>query len=169
MAAELKEVRIDKFLWSVRIFKTRSEAAEACRTGKVQVDGQSAKSSKGIKPGDVIAVRKGPVRYQYLVVSLVERRQGAQLVPNFITNITPQSELDKLNAPNEVIFLKRDRGAGRPTKRERREIEDLMISFGGDDSAGGFDEENDLDDLEDFDNYDDFDNLDDFDDYSDSK
>lgn len=110
------EVRIDKYLWAIRLFKTRSDAAEACRTGKVAVGGQNAKSSKAIKAGDIITVRKGAVKFQYLVVSPIEKRQGAQLVPNYATNITPQSELDKLTAPNEVIFLKRDRGAGRPTK-----------------------------------------------------
>ena len=121
------EVRIDKYLWAIRVFKTRSDAAEACRTGKVAVGGQNAKSSKAIKAGDIITVRKGAVKFQYLVVSPIEKRQGAQLVPNYATNITPQSELDKLTAPNEVIFLKRDRGAGRPTKRERREIDNLLL------------------------------------------
>lgn len=121
------EVRIDKYLWAIRVFKTRSDAAEACRTGKVAVGGQNAKSSKAIKAGDIITVRKGAVKFQYLVISPIEKRQGAQLVPNYATNITPQSELDKLTAPNEVIFLKRDRGAGRPTKRERREIDNLLL------------------------------------------
>ena len=124
--ADMTEVRIDKYLWAIRVFKTRSDAAEACKTGKVSVGGQSAKSSKTIKAGDIISVRKGPVKFQYLVVSPVDKRQGAQLVPNFATNITPQSELDKLTAPKEVIFLQRDRGAGRPTKRERREIDNLL-------------------------------------------
>lgn len=123
------EVRIDKYLWAIRVFKTRSDAAEACRTGKVFVGGQGAKSSKTIKAGDIISVRKGPVKFQYQVVCPIDKRQGAQLVANFATNITPQSELDKLVAPNEVIFLKRDRGAGRPTKRERREIDNLLIDF----------------------------------------
>ena len=123
------EVRIDKFLWSIRVFKTRSDAAEACRTGKVQVGGFEAKSSKAIKAGDIISVRKGAIRYQYLVVCPIDKRQGAQMVPQFATNITPQSELDKLVAPNETFFLKRDRGAGRPTKKERREIEELLDGF----------------------------------------
>ena len=121
------EVRIDKYLWAIRVFKTRSDAAEACRTGKVAVGGQNAKSSKAIKAGDIITVRKGAVKFQYLVISPIEKRQGAQLVPNYATNITPQSELDKLTAPNEVIFHNRDRGAGRPTKRERREIDNLLL------------------------------------------
>ena len=123
------EVRIDKCLWTIRVFKTRSDAAEACRTGKVQVGGFEAKSSKAIKAGDIISVRKGAIRYQYLVVCPIDKRQGAQMVPQFATNITPQSELDKLVAPNETFFLKRDRGAGRPTKKERREIENLLDGF----------------------------------------
>ncbi|MEF9931865.1 MAG: S4 domain-containing protein [Bacteroidales bacterium] len=120
------EVRIDKYLWSVRVFKTRSEAADACKSGKVAVNGQEAKSSRGIKKGDKITVRKGAIRYEYLVISLIDRRQGAQLVPQYALNVTPQSELDKLTAPNETVFLKRDRGAGRPTKKDRRDIDRLL-------------------------------------------
>lgn len=123
------EVRIDKYLWSIRVFKTRSDAAEACRSGRVLVNGATAKSSKDIKRGDTIEVRKGPVRYSYQVLELVDKRQGAQLVPNYAVDITPQYELDKLVAPNETIFLKRDRGTGRPTKKERREIDRLLEEF----------------------------------------
>lgn len=119
-------VRIDKYLWSIRVFKTRSEAADACKSGKVAVNNQEAKSSRDIKQGDKITVRKGAVRYEYLVVCPIDKRQGAALVPQYATNITPQSELDKLCAPTETVFLKRDRGAGRPTKKERRDIDRLM-------------------------------------------
>ncbi len=117
------EVRIDKYLWAIRVYKTRSEAAEACKSNRVYVNGTEAKSSRNIKEGDIIMVRKGAVKYQYQVVCPIDKRQGAALVPQYAANITPQEELDKLNAPNEVIFLKRDRGAGRPTKKERRDIE----------------------------------------------
>ncbi|MEG0517869.1 MAG: S4 domain-containing protein [Bacteroidales bacterium] len=119
-------VRIDKYLWSIRVFKTRSEAADACKSGKVAVNSQEAKSSRDIKQGDKITVRKGAVRYEYLVVCPIDKRQGAALVPQYATNVTPQSELDKLCAPTETVFLKRDRGAGRPTKKERREIVRLL-------------------------------------------
>lgn len=136
-----QEVRIDKYLWSIRVFKTRSDAAEACRTGKVTVGGTAAKSSKSVKSGDIITVRKGPIRYEYLVLQPIDKRQGAQKVPEFATNITPQSELDKLVAPNEVLFLKRDRGAGRPTKKERREIEDLLDGFDSSFEYGDWDDE----------------------------
>lgn len=118
--------RIDKFLWSIRVFKTRAEAADACRTGKVSVNGGVAKSSRDIKSGDEIEVRKGAVHYKYLVVEPVDKRQGAKAVAQYATDVTPQSELDKLTPPNEIIFLKRDRGSGRPTKKERREIDRLM-------------------------------------------
>ena len=119
-------VRIDKYLWAIRAFKTRSEAAEACRSGKVYVNGSQVKSSKEIKKSDEIEVRKGAVHYKYLVVEPIDKRQGAKLVDQFATNVTPQSELDKLVAPVETIFLKRERGSGRPTKKERRDIDRLM-------------------------------------------
>ena len=122
----MDSVRVDKYLWAIRVYKTRSEAAEACRTGKVSVNGSVAKSSKEIKKGDTIDIRKGAIHYQYIVESPVDKRQGASLVANFARNTTPQSELDKLKAPNETFFLKRERGAGRPTKKERREIDRLM-------------------------------------------
>ena len=120
------EVRIDKYLWAIRVYKTRSEAAEACKTNRVYVNDSEAKSSRAVKEGDIIMVRKGAVRYQYQVLCPIDKRQGAALVPQYAINITPQEELDKLNAPNEVIFLKRDRGTGRPTKKERRDIEKLL-------------------------------------------
>ena len=120
------EVRIDKFLWAIRVYKTRSEAAEACKTNKVHFNGTEAKSSRNVKEGDIIVVRKGAIKYQYQVLCPIDKRQGAALVPQYAANITPQEELDKLNAPNEMIFLKRERGAGRPTKKERRDIEKLL-------------------------------------------
>lgn len=118
--------RIDKYLWSIRVFKTRSEAADACKSGKVQVGGVEAKASRTIKAGDVITVRKGSVYFQYRVIVPIGNRVGAKLVPEYAENITPQSELDKLNAPFESIFVRRDRGTGRPTKKERRDLDRLM-------------------------------------------
>lgn len=125
----MDSVRIDKYLWAIRVFKTRSEAAEACRSGKVYVNGAQAKSARDIKHGDSIEVRKGAVHYKYLVVEPIDKRQGAKLVEQYATNVTPQSELDKLVAPVETIFLKRERGSGRPTKKERRDIDRLMDEF----------------------------------------
>ena len=121
-----QEVRIDKYLWSIRVYKTRTEAADACRSGKVQVNGIEVKASRDIKTGDVITVRKGSVHFQYRVLVPVGNRQGAKLVPEFAENITPQEELDKLNAPFETVYVRRDRGTGRPTKKERRDLDRLM-------------------------------------------
>lgn len=115
--------RLDKYLWSIRIFKTRSDATEACKGNKVRVGGVPAKPSKMIKIGDVLEVRKGVVQYTYRVKALTEHRLGAKLVPDFAENLTPQAELDKLKAPVETFFLRRDRGAGRPTKKDRREMD----------------------------------------------
>lgn len=127
----MTEVRIDKYLWSIRAFKTRSEATDACKGGKVRVNGNDIKPSRDVKVGDVIVVRKGAVTYTYKVLALIDKRQGAALVPNYAENLTPQEELDKLRAPVETFFLKRDRGAGRPTKKDRRQMEALWddLSF----------------------------------------
>ena len=121
----MEEVRLDKYLWSIRAYKTRSEATTACNGGKVRLNGADVKPSKAVKVGDVIVVRKGPVTYTYRVLALVDKRQGPKLVSNFVENQTPQEELDKLHAPVETFFLKRDRGAGRPTKKDRRQMESL--------------------------------------------
>ena len=116
--------RIDKYLWAIRAFKTRSDATDACKGGKVKVGGVNAKPSKEVKPGDVIQVKKGTVTYTYKVLQPLEHRVGAKLVPECALNLTPEAELEKLRAPVETFFITRDRGAGRPTKKDRREIEE---------------------------------------------
>ena len=121
----MEEVRIDKYLWSIRVYKTRTDATDACKGGKVRVNGADTKPSKVVKVGDVIVARKGAVTYTYKVLELIDKRQGAKLVPRYAENLTPQEELDKLRAPVETFFLKRDRGAGRPTKKDRRQMDDL--------------------------------------------
>lgn len=123
------EVRLDKYLWAVRVFKTRSDAADAIRNNRVLVNGAYAKPSREVKQGDIIAVKRMPVTYQYKVLELVSSRQGAKNVPQYCLNITPQEELDKLTAPRETVFVFRERGTGRPTKKERREIDALMDGF----------------------------------------
>lgn len=125
----MSDVRIDKFLWCIRAYKTRSEATDACNGGKIRLNGLDVKPSKPVRPGDVIAVRKGAVTYTYKVIQAVDKRQGPKLVPEYAENLTPQSELDKLRAPVETFFLKRDRGAGRPTKKDRRQMEELWDSL----------------------------------------
>lgn len=129
----MDEIRLDKYLWAVRIFKTRSDAADAIRNNKVLVNDAYCKPSREVKIGDRIAVKRMPVVYQYQVLDLVSSRQPAKNVPLYCLNVTPQTELDKLAAPRETVFVFRDRGTGRPTKKERRELDSLMddISFGG--------------------------------------
>lgn len=130
-------VRIDKYLWAIRAFKTRSDATDACKGGKVKIGGDNAKPSKEIRVGDEILVRKGAVSYKYRVLRLAENRMGAQLVPEFAENLTPPEELAKLHAPVESFFVKRDRGAGRPTKKDRRNMEGMWDSV---DFSVNFDE-----------------------------
>ncbi|MBO4756424.1 MAG: RNA-binding S4 domain-containing protein, partial [Bacteroidales bacterium] len=119
------ELRIDKYLWAIRVFKTRSEATEACKGGKVKVAGIPAKPSRAIQAGEVIQVRKGIVTYTYKVLRPLEKRVGAKLVPDYAENLTPEEEMEKLKAPVESFFVTRDRGAGRPTKKDRRAMEQL--------------------------------------------
>ncbi len=139
-----EEVRIDKYLWAIRAFKTRSEAADACKGNRVKVNDADAKPSRTVKIGDRIEVRKAAVHYSWRVIGLIENRVGAQLVPQYAENLTPQSELDKLKAPVETFFVKRDRGAGRPTKKDRRTIEEMWdgIDFNADlpDGPPGYDD-----------------------------
>ena len=128
-------VRIDKWLWAVRIFKTRSDAAEAIRNNRVMVNDGYCKPSREVKIGDEISVKRMPVVYRYKVVGLVSSRQPAKNVPDYCVNITPEDELAKLSAPRETVFVFRDRGTGRPTKKERREIDALMEGMYYDDGA----------------------------------
>ena len=129
----MADVRIDKYLWAIRAFKTRTDAADACKGGKVKIGNVNAKSSKLVQSGDILNVRKGAITFVYRVIQPTEHRVGAKLVPNFAENLTPQAELEKLRAPVETFFLSRDRGAGRPTKKDRREIEQIWDAIDFDD------------------------------------
>ena len=131
----MDSVRIDKFLWAIRVYKTRTDATDACKGSKVTVGGTDVKPAREVKAGDVINVRKGLVLYTYKVLAPLEKRVGAKDVPTYAENLTPQSELDKLHAPVETFFIRRDRGTGRPTKKERREMDSLYGSFFVDDSG----------------------------------
>ena len=122
----MSEIRLDKYLWAVRIFKTRSDAADAIRHNRVLVNDAYAKPSREVKVGDRITVKRERVTYSYKVLDLVSSRQPAKSVPNYCLNCTPQEELDKLNVPHETIFVFRERGMGRPTKKDRRDIDSLM-------------------------------------------
>jgi ribosome-associated heat shock protein Hsp15 len=120
-----KSVRIDKYLWAVRLYKTRTLATEACRKGKVNVDDMPAKPSRMVSTGDVIEVRKMPVTYSYRVIEPIEKRVGAKIVDTYVEDITPEEELHKLEMQDD-FFVKRDRGTGRPTKKDRRLLDDLQ-------------------------------------------
>ncbi len=116
--------RIDKYLWAIRVFKTRGLAAEACKKGKILVDGISVKPSRLVKEGDKIDVKKMPVIYSFMVKDFPKSRTSAKLVPDFAQDITSPEELKKLEQ-TDSFFIKRDKGTGRPTKRDRRTIEKL--------------------------------------------
>lgn len=121
----MDSIRIDKYLWAIRVYKTRSDATDACAGNKVRINGTVAKPSKAVKVGDTIEVHKGPASLSYKVLQLSENRMGAQLVPDYAEDLTPESEKAKFHAPHETIVLKRDRGSGRPTKKDRRELDAL--------------------------------------------
>jgi ribosome-associated heat shock protein Hsp15 len=119
-------VRIDKWLWAVRVFKTRSMASDACRSGKVQINDQEVKPSRDVKIADIVKVRINPQFTRTLIVlKSLSNRVGAKLVPEFANDITPPEEFEKLKLINEMNAEKRDRGIGRPTKKERRMIDKL--------------------------------------------
>ena len=120
------EARIDKWLWSVRIFKTRTIAAEACKKGRIQINGVQCKPSKTVKEGDTVSVRKAPVTYTFKVLQAIENRVGAKLVPQMMENITPKDQYDLLEMNRIGGFVKRAAGLGRPTKKDRRDMEDFL-------------------------------------------
>lgn len=113
-------VRIDKWLWAVRIFKTRSQAAEACKKNKVFINGIVAKSSKILNAEDIVEVKKTPILYRYRVLGLIEKRVSAKLAVNFVEDITPDQEIIKLDLLKMNTSGVRAKGEGRPTKRDRR-------------------------------------------------
>lgn len=116
------EVRIDKWLWAMRVFKTRSISTDACKKGRVSIGGATAKPSRTVRVGDVVDVRKPPVTYTFRVKALTESRLGARLVPEYLENITPKAQYDMLEMVRISGFVDRQKGLGRPTKREGREL-----------------------------------------------
>ena len=117
-------VRIDKWLWAVRIFKTRTVATDACKKGRVTVGDNMApvKPSRLLEVGDIVHVRKSPVTYTFRVKALTQNRLGAKLVPDYAENITPQDQYDLLEVVKISGFIDRQKGLGRPTKREGRDL-----------------------------------------------
>ncbi len=116
------EVRIDKWLWAMRVFKTRTIATDACKKGRVMMGGAPVKPSRPIKEGDIIEVRKPPITYTFRVKATTQNRLGAKLVPDYLENITPQSQYDLLEMTKISGFVDRRKGMGRPTKRDSREM-----------------------------------------------
>lgn len=123
------EVRIDKWLWAVRLFKTRSIAIEACKKGRVSIKGMPIKPSRMIKVGDVIEIRRAPITYSFEVLDLTERRMGAKLVPQYMRDVTPPSQMEILELSKMTGFVDRARGTGRPTKKDRRELEQFSEDY----------------------------------------
>ena len=143
----MAEARIDKWMWASRIFKTRTIAAEACKKGRIQINGAQAKPSRTVKPGDVVQVKKPPITYSFKVIQAIEKRVGAKLVPEVMENVTTPDQYELLEMNRISGFIDRARGTGRPTKKDRRSMEEfIMPQYSSDD-----------DDLFDFD-FDDDDN-----------
>ncbi|QKG80722.1 RNA-binding S4 domain-containing protein [Tenuifilum thalassicum] len=124
----MASMRVDKWLWFVRVFKTRTQATDACRKGRVTRDGINLKPSQEVQPGETITVRKPPVNYTFKVKDFPKSRVGAKLVENYLENLTPPEELQKLDPAYMAFNIYRERGTGRPTKKERREIDELLDS-----------------------------------------
>lgn len=127
------QARIDKWLWAVRIYKTRSIAAEACKKGHIMVRDKTVKPSFIIHEGDIVQVKKSPITYSFKVLKCAENRVGAKLVPELMENVTPVEQYEILEMSRISGFIDRARGTGRPTKKERRSMDDFI------DSAADFD------------------------------
>ena len=134
------ECRVDKWLWAVRVFKTRSLAADACKKGRVLMQGVAVKPSRELKVGDVLQVRRNPIIYTFKVVTLTQNRVGAKLVPQFMANVTAPDQLELLEVLKLDQSNRRAKGLGRPTKKERRDLDDFF-----DDATCYFDDEDELD------------------------
>ena len=137
----MAEARIDKWLWASRIFKTRTIAAEECKKGRVSINGTKVKPSRMIKPGEVIQVKKPPVTYSFKVLQAIEKRIGAKLVPEILENVTTPEQYELLEMSKISGFVDRARGTGRPTKKDRRSMEEFITPeyFGDDDFDFEFD------------------------------
>jgi len=125
-----ERIRLDKWLWAVRIYKTRNQATMACRAGRIKIGGSSVKASREIRMGEEITIHLPPVNRVVKVTGLTEKRVSAKFVPEFMQDLTPADEVQKLKMMRELNFEYRERGIGRPTKRLRREIENLKNYLG---------------------------------------
>ena len=127
--SDIKPVRIDKFLWSVRIYKTRSIASEACRRGRIVINDIQVKPSRCVVRDEIITVKKLPVVYTYRIIQPVENRVSAKIVNNYIEDLTPEQEKIKLDIRHAGFSGYREKGSGRPTKKERRSLDRLTDNF----------------------------------------
>ena len=125
----MDDVRIDKWLWAVRIFKTRTVASDACKKGRVMIDNISVKPSRTVRVGDIVQVRKPPITFLFRVLDLSDKRMNAKLVPQFMENVTPPEQYELLELNKISGFVDRQRGTGRPTKKERRDLEQFTDEF----------------------------------------
>lgn len=121
----MEEVRIDKWLWSVRLYKTRNLAIDACKAGKIKIDGSSVKPSRIVKQGDIISLSLGPLNKTIRVKQLLHNRVSAKLVNDYLEDLTPKEEYERIEFMKEYNAERRDRGLGRPTKKDRRFIDKL--------------------------------------------
>ena len=120
-----QNIRIDKFLWSVRLYKTRSIASDECRKGRIYINDIQVKPSRSVLKNEIIIVKKPPVIYSYRVIEPIENRVSAKLAANFIEDLTPDEEKAKLNIRDSIGIVYREKGTGRPTKKERRQIDSI--------------------------------------------
>ena len=134
--------RIDKWLWAARIFKTRSIAVDAIKNGRVTIGGVNVKPSRMVKEGEVVSVKKPPVTYSFRILKTIEMRVGAKLIPEIYENVTPKEQYELLEMSRISGFIDRQRGTGRPTKKERRAMDAFTDPF-----TFGFDEDDDFDDV----------------------
>lgn len=121
-----QNVRIDKWLWAVRIFKTRSQATEACRKGHVSIGELPVKPSRTLHAGEIVSVRKDQIVRSFKVLKLAEKRMSAKFVTDFLEDVTPPEELEIIEMKKNMRWISRDRGTGRPTKKERRDLDDFF-------------------------------------------
>lgn len=119
------EARLDKWLWAARIYKTRTLAADACKNGRVSINGAQAKPSRTVKAGDEVAVKKSPITYTFRVKQAIEKRVGAKLLPDVLENITKPEQYELLEMSRISGFVGRARGTGRPTKKDRRALDEF--------------------------------------------
>lgn len=121
-----ENVRIDKWIWAVRIFKTRSLATEACKKGHVSIGNLPVKASRIVHPGEIVKIRKPPVTRSFKILALAEKRMSAKLITDYVEDVTPPEELELQEMQKSMRWISRDRGTGRPTKKDRRELDDFF-------------------------------------------